>query len=103
MVALSHLGIAVRPANVAGRVCGALLGFWLNGKFTFNGEGMAVGGVQLRRFVLMWLCTTLASTWAIGRVDDHLGLSWAWLAKPLVEAALAAVGFVLSRYWIYRR
>ena len=103
MVALSHAGMPVRQANVAGRICGALLGYWMNGKITFAGEDTAVGRVQLRRFLLMWVCTTAVSTWAVGQVDDVLGLRWAWLAKPLVEAALAAVGFVLSRHWIYRR
>lgn len=103
MVALSHVGMPVRQANVAGRVCGALLGYWMNGKITFAGEDTAVGRVQLQRFALMWIGTTIVSTWAIGQVDDVLGLRWAWLAKPLVELALAAVGFILSRHWVYRR
>ena len=103
MVALSHAGLPVRQANVAGRVCGALMGYWANGKFTFAGEGTTLGPVQLRRFVLMWIGTTIVSTWAIGQVDDVLGLRWAWLAKPLGELALAAVGFTLSRHWVYRR
>ena len=103
MVALSHAGIPVRQANVAGRVCGALLGFWANGKITFAGEHTALGRVQLQRFVLLWIGTTIVSTWAIGRVDDVLGLRWAWLAKPRVELGLAAIGFTLSRHWVYRR
>ena len=31
-----------------------------------------------------------------------LGLQMAWLAKPLVEACLAVVSFVVSRHWVYR-
>ena len=100
---LSHAGLPIETANVAGRVSGALLGYWLNGKLTFAGEGTAMGRVQLQRFALMWLCTTAASTWAMGAIDDALGLRWAWLAKPAVELALGVVGFVLSRHWIYRR
>ncbi|MEZ0471017.1 MULTISPECIES: GtrA family protein [Luteimonas] len=103
MVALSHAGLPVRQANVVGRICGALLGYWMNGRFTFAGEDTTLGRTQLQRFVLMWMGTTLVSTWAIGQVDDYLGLKWAWLAKPLVEAALAVVGFVLSRHWVYKR
>ena len=100
---LSHAGLPIETANVTGRVSGALLGYWLNGKLTFAGEGTAMGRVQLQRFALMWLCTTAASTWAMGAIDDAFGLEWAWLAKPAVEIALGAVGFVLSRHWIYRR
>jgi hypothetical protein len=52
---------------------------------------------------MMWLCTTAASTWAMGSIESHLGLRWAWLAKPGVEAALALVGFLVSRHWVYKR
>ncbi len=103
MVGLTHLGMAVEPANVSGRVAGALLGYWLNGKLTFAGEDTQVGRTQLQRFVLMWLCTTAVSTWAMGSIDDWFGLKWAWLAKPGVEVTLGAVGFVLSRHWVYRK
>ena len=100
---LSHLGMLIEAANLTGRVSGAMLGYWLNGKFTFAGEDTTLGRVQFQRFAVLWLCTTAASTLAIGAIDDTLGLRWAWLAKPLVEAALGLVGFVLSRHWVYRR
>ncbi len=103
MVGLSHLGIPVRQANVAGRVCGALIGFWLNGRFTFAGEDTTLGRVQFARFVMLWIATTFLSTWMIGTVDDYLGLKWAWLAKPLVEVVLGLLGFLVSRHWVYRR
>ena len=100
---LSHLGMLIEAANLTGRVSGAMLGYWLNGKFTFAGEDTTLGRVQFQRFAVLWLCTTAASTLAIGAIDDTLGLRWAWLAKPLVEAALGLVGFVLARHWGYRR
>jgi len=100
---LSHLGMLIQPANITGRVSGAMFGYWLNGKFTFAGEHSAMGRVQFQRFAFMWLCTTAASTLALGVVDDVFGLRWAWLAKPLVELALGLVCFMLSRHWIYRR
>jgi len=102
MVALSHAGLAVEPANVAGRISGALLGFWLNGRITFASEHTRMGRRQFGRFVLMWSLTTVASTWALGAIDDAVGLQWTWLAKPAVELALGGIGFVLSRYWVYR-
>jgi putative flippase GtrA len=43
MVALSHLGLRIGVANVAGRVSGALLGFWLNGRITFAGDEHTIG------------------------------------------------------------
>ena len=103
LVGLSHWGMAIEPANVAGRIAGALLGYWLNGKLTFAGDETAIGRTQLLRFVLMWLGTTTVSTWSLGAIDNLAGLKWAWLAKPGVEAVLGVVGFLLSRHWVYRK
>jgi putative flippase GtrA len=103
MVGLSHLGLTVELANIAGRVSGAVLGFWLNGQITFAAEHTTVGRRQLLRFVLLWLFTTAVSTWAIGAIEDAAGLRWAWLAKPAVEATLAGMSFLVSRHWVYRR
>jgi putative flippase GtrA len=103
LVGLTHLGMTVAPANVAGRVAGALLGYWLNGKVTFAGDEHEIGPSQLRRYVMMWLTTTAVSTWSLGAIDHWAGLQWAWLAKPGVEAILGVVGFLLSRHWVYRK
>lgn len=103
VVGLTHLGLPVAPANVLGRITGALLGFWLNGKWTFAGDRTTVGTTQFQRFMLMWVTTTLLSTWAMTQIDDVLGLKWVWLAKPAIEIALGIVGFFVSRYWIYKR
>lgn len=102
MVLLSHLGLPVEAANICGRISGASLGFWLNGRITFAGSDTRIGGAQLRRFATMWLCTTAASTLALGHIDDVFGLQWAWLAKPLVELSLGVIGFLLSRHWVYK-
>ncbi len=102
MVGLSHAGMLVEPANVAGRISGALLGFWLNGRITFAGDEHHMGRKQFLRFLVMWLATTVVSTWAIGGIDDWFGLRWAWIAKPAVELALGGIGFLLSRHWIYK-
>jgi putative flippase GtrA len=103
LVALSRAGWPVEGANVAGRVSGAMLGFWLNGRITFAGGEAPLGRRQLQRFAVMWLSTTAAGTLALGWVDAAAGLRWAWLAKPGVEAVLAGVGFLVSRHWVYRR
>lgn len=103
MVLLSHLWLPVAWANICGRISGAVLGYWLNGRYTFAAEDTTVGRRQFLRFLLMWLATTAVSTWAVTRIDDYLGLKWAWLAKPLVEVALGLVGFFLSRHWVYKK
>lgn len=103
MVGLSHMGMPVEPANVAGRISGALIGFWLNGRITFAGDETAIGRRQFARFLAMWVLSTVLSTWSLGAINRAVGLKWAWLAKPGVELLLGAAGFLLSRHWVYRR
>ena len=74
MLALSQWVMPVEPANVIGRLCGAVLGFWLNGKWTFAGDDTHVGRRALRRFVLMWIGLTVLNTWAVHAIDAHFGL-----------------------------
>lgn len=103
-VALTALGVAVPPANLAARVAGACLGFWANGRFTFAapGERARLGRHRFLRFAVFWLAMTALSTWAVTALDQWQGLHAAWLGKPLVDAVLAAMGFVAAKYWIYR-
>lgn len=102
-VALTFAGAAVVPANVAGRVAGASLGFWLNGRVTFAGAGAPrLAGRPLVRFLVFWSATTVVSTLAVHAIDAEKGLGLAWLLKPAVEALLAVAGFLAGKYWIYR-
>ncbi|TBR12455.1 MAG: GtrA family protein [Lysobacter sp.] len=103
LVALSRAGMTIEAANLVGRIAGAMLGFWLNGRVTFAGDETTVGRPQLARFGLMWVGTTIVSTWSLGTIDDIVGLQWAWVAKPGVELVLGIVGFLGSRHWVYRR
>jgi len=101
-VAATALGMPVAGGNIAGRVAGALLGFWLNGRITFAGDGARLGWQRFGRFLVVWSLMTLLSTWLVASVAHGLGLQWAWLAKPLVEGGLAAVTFFLWRHVVYR-
>lgn len=102
-VLLTGLGLGVVPGNLLARMAGASLGFWLNGRYTFARDGHPrLGARQLGRFALLWLLTTAASTLAMQALHQAQGLHAAWLGKPLVDAALAAVGFLASKHWVYR-
>lgn len=101
--ALTSVGLAVVPANLIARVAGAIIGFLLNGMFTFRGiEGRRLGRQRMIRYVVAWLGLTATSTLAVQLVAEGLGLQWAWLTKPLVDGLLAGVAFLISRSWIYR-
>ncbi|WP_305805864.1 GtrA family protein [Stenotrophomonas sp. YIM B06876] len=102
-VAATALGMPAVPGNLLGRTCGALLGFWLNGRFTFARDGQQrLGWHRFGRFLALWLVTTAVSTWLVSTVAATLGLQLAWLAKPMVEGGLAMVTFFLLRHLVFR-
>ena len=102
-VGATALGVPTVPANVLGRVCGMLLGFWLNGRYTFAADGdHRLGWARFARFLALWLLLTVVSTLLVSTTAHHLGLTYAWLAKPVVEGGLAAVSFLLLRRFVYR-
>ena len=92
MLALSEWVMPVEPANVIGRLAGACLGFWLNGKWTFAGDDTHVGRHAAMRFVAMWIALTVLNTWIVAIVDDRFGLRIAQLLKPGVDLASGGGG-----------
>lgn len=103
MLALSQWLLPVAPANVLGRICGAMLGFWLNGRWTFASPGTQLGRRALLRFGCAWLALTALNTAIVGLLDQHAGLRAAQLLKPAADLLSGGAGFLLSRHWIYRR
>lgn len=101
MVALSAWIVPVAQANIIGRVLGASLGFWLNGRFTFAGEDRALSHAALMRFVLMFIALTLLNTWLVSWVHAQSSLRTTWAVKPALDAITGTLGFVLSRHWVY--
>jgi putative flippase GtrA len=102
-VALTSIGASPIIGNLVGRVCGALLGFWLNGRVTFADQGQAkLGWRRFLRFLAVWLSLTLVSTLLVAGTAAQLGLQQAWLAKPIVEGGLAVVAFFLWKHLVYR-
>jgi putative flippase GtrA len=104
--ALVSGGVATLPANIGSRASAAGLGFLLNRYLTFGqrNETLERFSRSLLRFLLLFAVLTLLSSLAL------LGLEAAWGADPprriaaklLVEAVLAGVSFLASRFWVYR-
>lgn len=102
-VAATAAGLPPVPGNLLGRGSGALLGFWLNGRYTFPREdGRRHGWKHFARFLALWLLMTAASSGLLAWTTHALGLQMAWLAKPLVEGGLAVLNFFLLRHVVYR-
>jgi len=99
-VASTAFGFPVIAGNLLGRVCGASLGFWLNGRYTFGKQRL--DWMHALRFAIVWLLLTALSTFLVALAASRLGLHDAWLAKPLVEAGIAVLSFFLWKHVVYR-
>lgn len=103
MLALSEWVMPVEPANVIGRLTGAIIGFWLNGKWTFAAGDTHVGRHAAMRFLVMWIALTVLNTLIVAHLDDAFGLRMAQLLKPGADLLSGGIGFLLSRHWVYRK
>jgi putative flippase GtrA len=101
--ALFYAGLPLTIANVIGRIVGACLGFYLNGRVTFAQAGVArLGRERLLRFVVAWILLTLLGTLLMHYARQLFGSQAPYLAKPLIEAFLAGLSFFSSRFFVYR-
>jgi putative flippase GtrA len=102
-IALTKLGVPTPPANVCGRIAGAVLGFWLNGRVTFAHHDQPRLRWRLARYILLWVAMTIVSTVALTIIGHRAGLKHTWWAKPLIEIVLGLTSFLICRHWVYRR
>lgn len=90
-------------ANFLGRISGACLGYWLNGRFTFAAENShRLGRVQFTKFAVVWILLTLVSTGALYAAEHNLRWANVYVVKAIVEATLAVISFAVSKLWVYR-
>lgn len=102
-VALTWCGVATVLANLLARVSGAGIAYMLNGMFTFRDHhGSRLGWRRFAKFASSWIVVTAISTLAMQAIQAKAGMQWAWLAKPVVEVALAGISFLAYRHWIYK-
>lgn len=103
-VLLTWYGMPVGAANITSRIVGAVLGFQLNASITFRSpqHRLPQRARQAVRFLAGWTTTTALSTLAVWALEGEFGLHVVWIGKILVDGMLAVIGFLLSRYWIFR-
>lgn len=102
-IVLTALGLSTPPANLCGRISGAVIGFWLNGKITFARRQQPHIHVRFARYATLWIVMTFISTTALTIIARDLGLVHSWWSKPLLEGMLGLVSFLVSRYWVYHQ
>ena len=99
LYALTAVAVA---ANLSGRAAAAGVGFWLNGRYTFAVDGQPrLAPRNFMRYLVVFVTLTAISTAAV------VGIEWLWgpvavyWGKPLVEATLAVLSFIVAKLWVY--
>jgi putative flippase GtrA len=104
---LIYFGVATSSANVLSRAMAAVIGFGFNRYVTFGQreETLRRLTASLLRFAVLWLVLTAASTVLILALSRSFGeeVGERIVYKLAVEAVLAVISFLASRYWVYRR
>lgn len=103
---LLSLGLSTLPANVMSRATAAAGGFLANRYITFSkrSDNFNSFSSSLSRFVGLWLLMTILSTTLIVLLKHWWGdaVEIQVAGKLAVEALLAVLSFLLSKYWVFR-
>jgi putative flippase GtrA len=100
LVLLTWLGIGVIPAKLGARVPGAMLGFWLNGKFTFaSDERRRLRMAHASKFTASWLLMSLLSTGGIWAIEHMAGIGGERVAKPFLDGATSGTRSTAAWRW----
>lgn len=100
------LGLATVPANVLSRAMTAACGFVANRYVTFGKRTDNINSFSssMLRFSGLWLVVTVLSTTLIMLLKQGWGeaVEIQVAGKLLVEAVLAVISFLVSKYWVFR-
>lgn len=99
---LSAVGVDIFLANVLSRGSAAVLGYFINGKYTFN-KNLSSG--TFLKFCIYWLfMTTLSSSllWVVKEI--YIGAEnviFTFVSKVLVELLLFFISFFLAKKMVF--
>lgn len=101
---LTGLGIGVAVANILSRGSAACVGYYINGKFTFQKK---MDKTVFLRFSLYWGGMTILSTVLI-YLFEHLlllnaSIKLMALIKVAVEIILFFASFLIAKIWVYKK
>lgn len=99
------LVMPVQYANVLSRGVVALIGYQLNGRFTFRTEvGVNTSFKGFAKYLLLWMVTTSISTMAIWAMNHTYQNEWSIvvMSKFCIEGLIVVLSFLVQKFYIYR-
>ncbi|BEE16926.1 membrane protein [Aeromonas enteropelogenes] len=100
---ITYFGIGITPANFISRALAACLGYYINGRFTFERK---MNKIIFFKFVLYWCLMTSLSTILIYLCNIFLSeyeMNYSMAAsKVVVEVLLFFVSYIIAKVWVYK-
>lgn len=101
---LTWLGVSVALANILSRGSAACLGYYINGRFTFQRK---MDKYVFLKFVVYWAGMTVLSTALIYLFEHYLitasSVKLMAMTKVFVEILLFFVSFLIAKIWVYKK
>ncbi|MGY6028837.1 GtrA family protein [Phytobacter sp. AG2a] len=101
---LTWLGVSVALANIISRGSAACLGYYINGRFTFQRK---MDKYVFLKFVVYWAGMTVLSTALIYLFEHYLitasSVKLMAMTKVFVEILLFFVSFLIAKIWVYKK
>jgi putative flippase GtrA len=88
-------------ANVAGKIAGAVSGFFLHKNITFKGQQRDSIRQQASSYALLFGFNLVMSTGLLWLLVDYLHLNAYW-SRLFVDVLVIISSFTGSRLWVYR-
>ncbi|MBC7602574.1 MAG: GtrA family protein [Ramlibacter sp.] len=101
---LMKLSLSPWISNSTSRFLALLLGFVLNGAFTFRrgDNSSTISKKSFFRLLILWAALTLISSELVTLASLHVADLRLIAAKLTIEFLLAFVSFLISKKWVYR-
>ena len=96
-------GLPIPWANPLSRASAAAAGYFAHRQLTFAASATSpIPLDQMLRYLLVWCALTAVSTLSLFSIAGAASAQMAIVAKPLIEALLAGISFLMLKHWVYR-
>ncbi|MDB5695914.1 MAG: hypothetical protein JWN21_1457 [Sphingomonas bacterium] len=94
------LGLPALLANVAGHLCGVVLGFQVHSRWSFRHHDRRDGLLRLLQFAAGSGASFLLNCFWVWTLVDGLGAS-PWVAAPAMLFVTPLASFAINRWWVF--
>lgn len=98
---LSMIGVNILYANIVSRGSAAIVGYLINGKYTFNKD---LSTNTFVKFCIYWVFMTALSSsllWLVSFGLNNSTITYVAVSKMVVELLLFMISFIIAKKMVY--